>query len=112
MRTGCILFAVSLRGFFCLFVCLGVLFFYLLGPHPRPMKAPRPGVESELRLLTYTTATTTWDPSHVCDAHHTLRQHWIRDPLSRATDQTHIPMILVGFVTAEPQGELLVSLLI
>ena len=31
------------------------------------MEVPRLGVESELQLLDYTTATATWDPSHVCN---------------------------------------------
>ena len=45
--------------------CVGV-FFAFLGPHLWPMQVPRPGVESELQLLAYTTATATQDPSHVC----------------------------------------------
>ena len=51
----------------------GILFvfcFCLLGPHPRHMDVPRLGFESELQLLAYTTATATWDPSHVSDLHH------------------------------------------
>ena len=34
------------------------------------MEVPRLGVESELQLLAYATATATWDPSHVCHVHH------------------------------------------
>ena len=30
------------------------------------------GVESELQLLVYTTATATWDLNSVCDLHHML----------------------------------------
>ena len=38
------------------------LFIYLfLGLHPWPMEVPRPGFESELQLLAYTTATATRD---------------------------------------------------
>ena len=34
------------------------------------MEVPRLGVESELQLPAYTTATATPDPSHVCNLHH------------------------------------------
>lgn len=34
------------------------------------VKVPRPGVELELQLLTYTTATAMLDPSHICNLHH------------------------------------------
>ena len=40
-------------------------FFFFLGPHLRHMEVPRLGVESELQLLAYTTATATQDPSHI-----------------------------------------------
>ena len=52
------------------------------------MGAPRIGVESELQLPTYTTATATRDPSHICDLHYSSRQHQIPNPLSKAKDQT------------------------
>ena len=50
------------------------------------MEIPRLGVESELLLLAYATATATPDPSHVCDLHHSSWQHWILDLLSEARD--------------------------
>ena len=56
------------------------------------MECPKLGVESELQLLAYTTATTTQDQSHVCDLHHSSRQCWILNPLSGARDQTCILM--------------------
>ena len=56
------------------------------------MEVLRLGVELELQLQAYTTATATWDPSHVCDLHHSSRQHWILNPLSEARDQTCILM--------------------
>ena len=56
-------------------------FFGFLGPHPRHMEVPRLGVQSELELLAYTTATATWDPSHVCNLHHSSRQRRILNPL-------------------------------
>ena len=56
------------------------------------MEVPRLGVESEVQLLTYTTATTTPDPSLIYDLHHSAQQHGILNPLSEARDQTLIRM--------------------
>jgi len=42
--------------------------------------------ESELQLPACTTATATWNPSLVCNLHHSSRQCWILNPLSRARD--------------------------
>ena len=50
------------------------------------------GVDWELQLLAYTTATAMWDLSHICDLYHSSRQHWIPDLLSKARDRIHIPM--------------------
>ena len=52
------------------------------------MEVPTLGVESELQLPAYTRATTTPDPSHVCDLQHHSWQHRILNPLSKARDQT------------------------
>ena len=49
-------------------------FFGFLGPHPWHVEVPRLGVELELQLLTYATATAMQDPSQICDLHHSLRQ--------------------------------------
>jgi len=68
-------------------------FFKLLGSHPRHMEVPRLGVESELQLPAYTTATATSHPSRVCDLHHSSWQHWILNPLSKARDGTHTLMV-------------------
>ena len=54
------------------------------------MEVPRLGVQSELQLLAYMTATATWDPSHICDLRHGSWHHQILKPLSEARDQTHI----------------------
>ena len=51
--------------------------FCFLGPHLWHMEGPRLGVKSELLLPTYTTATAKQDPSHVCNLHHSSRQHQI-----------------------------------
>ena len=54
------------------------------------MEVPRLGVELELQLPAYATATAMWDPSHICDLCHTLWQPQILNPLSEAKDGTHI----------------------
>ena len=54
-------------GYQGLFVFLPLFFF--LGPHPRHMKVPGPGIESELQLPAYTTATATLDPRCMCLAY-------------------------------------------
>ena len=56
------------------------------------MEVPRLGVESELQLLAYTTATATWDPSRVCDLQHGSRQSQILNPLSEARNRNCVPM--------------------
>ena len=55
------------------------------------MEVPGLGVESELQLLAYTTATATPDPSH--DLYHSSRQHWILNPLSEARYRTYNLMV-------------------
>ena len=63
-----------------------------LPPNLWRMEVPRVGVESELQLLAYTTATATPDPSCVCDLHHGSWQRWILNLLRKSRDQTHILM--------------------
>ena len=69
-----------------------ILFVFLifLGPHIWHMEAPRLGVESELQVPTYTTATVTQDPSRVWDQHHSSWQCRIPNPLSGAKDWTWV----------------------
>ena len=50
------------------------------------------GVESELQLPTYTTATATWEQSCVCSLHHSSQQCQIPNLLSQARDQIYILM--------------------
>ena len=57
-----------------------------LGLHPQHMKVPRLGIESELQLLAYATATAMQDPSHIYDLQHISWQCQIPDPLSEAQD--------------------------
>ena len=52
------------------------------------MEIPRLGVQPELQLPAYTTATATSDPSHICDLHHSSRKRQILNPLSEAMDGT------------------------
>ena len=56
------------------------------------MEAPELGVESELQLLDYTTATATLDLNHICYLFCSLQQHRILKPLRKARDQIHIFM--------------------
>ena len=56
------------------------------------MEAQRLGVEQELQLPVYTTATATPDPSLVCDLHCSSQQRQILNPLTGAWDQTRILM--------------------
>ena len=100
--------AIKEEWFSFFFFFLFLLFFCFLGPHPQPMEVPRLGVESELQLLAYTTATAMQDPSYIWDLHHSSRQHWILNPLSKARDQTCI-LTDTSWVhyCSEPQQELL-----
>ena len=50
-------------------------FFVILGPQPWHMEIPKLGVQAELQLPAYTTATATPYPSHISDLHHSLQQH-------------------------------------
>ena len=52
------------------------------------MEVARLGVESELQLLAYTTATATLDLSSICNLCRSLQQHQVLNPLSEARDRT------------------------
>ena len=54
---------IIILSFIYLFICF-------LRPHPQYMEVPRLGVQSELQLPSYATATVTQDLSRVCDLHH------------------------------------------
>ena len=77
-------------SFFLFFVF--VLFFGLYRAVPQHMEVPRLGVESELQLLAYTTATATRDLSYICDLHHCSWQRRILNPLSKTRDGTCVLM--------------------
>ena len=53
------------------------------------MEVPRLGVESELQLPVYTTATAMPDPSRICNLHHSSQ---ILNPLSEARDRACVLM--------------------
>ena len=67
-------------------------FFAILGLYPWHMEVPRLGVESELQLPAYTTATAAQDLSCICNLHRSSRQLGILDPLSEARDRTRVLM--------------------
>ena len=69
-----------------------VFLFFFKGLHTWHMEVPTLGVESELQVPAYATATATWDPRHVCDLHHSSWQCRVLNPLSRARDWTRILM--------------------
>ena len=79
---------IRLTFFFGLFVFLGL--------PPSHLEVPRLGVESELQLPAYPIATATRDPSHICNLHHSLRQHGTLNPLSEARDRTSNLMVPSG----------------
>ena len=89
--------AVSeLQNHFC------ILFYFFLGLYLQHMEVPRLGVESELQLPASATATETWDPSCICDLHHSTRQyHGARSGIKPVS-----LWILVRFITTELQWEL------
>ena len=80
-----------LPHFFKISLSLSLFFFFFcfLGPHLRHLGVLRLGVEWELQLLTYVTATATPDLSHVCNLHHSSWPRWILNPLCKARDRTY-----------------------
>ena len=71
----------GLSFFFFPLFCLS-----FLEPHPRQVKIPRLGAESDLQPPTYATAPATRDPSRVCDLHHSSWQRQFLNPLSKSRD--------------------------
>ena len=72
--------------------CSFYLFNFFLGPHPWHIEVPILGVELELQLPAYATATEMPDLSHVCDLHHSSWQLRVLNPLSGTSDRTLILM--------------------
>ena len=76
------------------------------------MEVPGLGEELELQLQAYATATAMWDPSCICDLHHSLQQHQILNPLSEVRDQIRILMdTVLGSYLIEPQEEFIFFIL-
>ena len=69
-----------------------MLLFFFLGPDPWHMEFPRLVVESQLQLPTYAKATASWDPSLVCDLHHSSWPRQILNPLIEARDRACVLM--------------------
>ena len=88
--TGGVVFVFY--GFFCFVFWFFFVLFCFLGLHLQHIEVPRLGVESELQLRAYPTATATRDLSRLCDLHHSSWQCHILHPLSRARHQTYILM--------------------
>ena len=63
--------------------------FVFLEPHLQPMESSRLEAELQLQLPAYTTATATWDPSHICNLYHSSWQCQLLNPRSKAKDRTH-----------------------
>ena len=66
------------------------LFFVFLWPHLWLMNILRPGMESELQLPAYATATAMPYPSCNCDIWCSLWQLLLLNPLKEARDRSHI----------------------
>ena len=88
----CIMFKPYLKQFIFFSFFFSFLFFYFLKLYPWHMEVPRLGVESELQMLAYITATAMWNLSQVCNPHWNWGQLWIHNPLSEARDGTGILM--------------------
>ena len=92
MNTSCERSAKSsiiiwLTNFFLRWIVHFISFHFIsvfLGPHPRL------GIELELQVPAYTTATATRDLSHVCGLDHSSWQPRILNPLIEARDRTQI----------------------
>ena len=50
------------------------------------MEVPRLGFKLGLQLQAYATATAMWDPSHICELHHSSQRRYTLNPLSKAKD--------------------------
>ena len=83
------------------------LFFCFLGPYLWHAEVPRLGVKSELQLLAYTIATAMQDPRCTCALHHSYGNARSLIHSARPGIEPASSWMLVGFLTAEPQWELL-----
>ena len=100
-------FYLSSLATISLYEILNFFFFCFLGLHHWHVEVPKLGVELELQLPPYPTATATQELSCICDLHRSSRQCQILNSLSGPGIEPESLWILVGFVTTEPQQELL-----
>ena len=90
--------------FFFFFFSFFFFFFFLhFKATPTAYGSFQTRVESELQLPAYARATAMLALICICDLHHSSQQHQVLNPLSEATSS----WLLVGFITAELQWELL-----
>ena len=83
-----------------------LFFFFYLGLHLKHMEVCRLWVKSELQLPAYTTATAMWDPSQVCNLHHSSWQRQTLNPRARPGMEPATSWFLVGSVkTNAPRRE-------
>ena len=61
-------------------------------PQVQHKEVPTLGIEAELQLPAYSTATAMPDPSLICKLHCSSRQHWVLHPLCNAWDPTGLLM--------------------
>ena len=69
-----------------------IFLLFFLGPHRGIWRVPGQG-SNRSYTTAYTTATAKSDLSRICDLHHSLWQHQMLTPLSKATDQTRNLMV-------------------
>ena len=108
IRTIIIWFLIFLERW-VFFIIYLFTYFCFLGLHVRHMEIPRLGVELELQLLTYVTATATQDPGsepHLWPTPQLMGNarsltHWARPGIEPASS-----WIKVGFITDDPRWEL------
>ena len=60
-----------------------LFFFSFLGPHLEGYGSSQARGRIGATAVAYARATATWDPSCVCDLHHSSEQHWILNLLKR-----------------------------
>ena len=65
-------------------------FFVFSGPHPQLMEIPRLQVKLELQAASLHHSHSNMGSETCCDLHHSSRQQWILNPLSKARDPTQV----------------------
>ena len=80
------------------------IFFFLFMVAPVAYRASQARGRIGAAAEAYATATVTMDPSHVCNLHHSLWQHWTLNPLSEARHRTQRLRRILN--PAEPQWKL------